>query len=86
MLKLFYSTSSAGGFFSPLAHKKTGAILSDPPRSDHSVFRKSRCHVRRCRTFSFAQFLARSPRAASFRKLIGQNMAPAMIAAKLARQ
>ena len=27
MLKLFYSTSSAGGFFSPLAHKKTALFL-----------------------------------------------------------
>jgi len=32
MLKLFYSTSSAGGFFSPLAHNKK---WSDPERSDH---------------------------------------------------
>ena len=27
MLKLFYSTSSAGGFFSPLAHKRKPAVF-----------------------------------------------------------
>ena len=30
MLKLFYSTSSAGGFFSPLAHKKKDGRKTRP--------------------------------------------------------